>query len=241
MRIRAEITADMILLKTINDFANHNGLGSLRKTMAQAGIALIGFQRFSNISRVAFAAASLLLFSLASSARAQTSCPGSVAQMVSPDPGTTLPGNDVTFTWCNANADYFLQIESIPGARNIFYGLVPAQNLVHLINLPTNGATIYVTLWTQLKGTWQAPFSYAYTAANLVPPGLKTATLGADGRFQFTISGVTPGKTNVVQASVNLVDWSSISTNVAASNSLQFVDDIAMNFTQRYYRSFEIR
>ena len=98
----------------------------------------------------------LFLFSVAWPAQAQTPCPGSescpsaFAQMVCPTPGTTLPGNDVTFTWCNANADYFLDIESIRGAHNIFYAFVPKQNFVHLLNLPTNGMTIYVTLWTQL-------------------------------------------------------------------------------------------
>src|SRR6266568_2254672 len=128
----------------------------------------------------------LLLFSLACPAQAQTpcpgsdTCPGSVAQLVCPAPGTTLPGNDVTFTWCNANADYFLEIESVPGAHDVFYAFVPKQNFVHLINLPTNGATIYVALWTQVKGTWQTPLNYTYTAANLVPPSLKTAMLGTN-------------------------------------------------------------
>src|ERR1051326_7178633 len=109
---------------------------------------------FSCFSRLAFLAGACLLFALAWPAQAQTPCPGSesctgvVAQMVCPTPGTTLPGNDVPFTWCNANADYFLQMESIPGAHDIFFAFVPAQNFVHLINLPTNGATIYVTLWT---------------------------------------------------------------------------------------------
>jgi hypothetical protein len=89
-----------------------------------------------------------------------------VAQMVSPVPGTTLPGNDVTFTWSNVNADYFLDIESVPGAHDIFYALVSKQNFVHLLNLPTNGQTIYVTLWTQIHGQWQTPLQYTYTAAS---------------------------------------------------------------------------
>ena len=188
----------------------------------------------------------LFLFSLAWSAQAQTPCPGSdactnsVAQMVCPTPGTRLPGNDVTFTWCNANADYFLQIESIPGAHDIFYALVSFQNFVHLINLPTNGGTIYVTLWTQVHGQWQTPLQYTYAAAGPLPSTLMLPTLVANGPFQFTITGVTPGRTNVVQCSLDLSNWMSISTNVAVSNSLQVIDAAATNFNLRFYRTFEM-
>jgi hypothetical protein len=161
--------------------------------------------------------------------------------MVCPTPGTTLPGNDVTFTWCNANADYFLDIESIPGAHNIFYALVSAQNFVHLINLPTNGASINVSLWTQVHGQWQTPLQYSYTAANFVPPLLTSSMLGTDGGFRFTITGVLPGRTNVIQASADLFNWAAISTNVAISNSIEIVDSLAANFDVRFYRTFEMR
>jgi hypothetical protein len=189
----------------------------------------------------------ICLFSIASTAQAQTtcpgsdSCPGSVAQMVCPSPGTTLPGNDVTFTWCNANADYFLQIESIPGAHDIFYALVSFQNFVHLINLPTNGQTIYVTLWTQVHGQWQTPLQYTYAATNLALPGLTAPSFDTNGQFQFTITRVTPGHTNVVQMSSDLVHWSPLSTNVASSTSLQVIDPTAATSDSRWYRSFEIR
>src|SRR2546421_1711186 len=62
-----------------------------------------------------------------------------VAQLVSPTDGTMLipenprvtplPAVDpvsglagaVTFEWCNANADYFLIVESVSGAHDIFF------------------------------------------------------------------------------------------------------------------------
>ena len=34
------------------------------------------------------------------------------------------------------------------------------------INIPTNGQTIYVTLWTQVHATWQTPLNYTYSATN---------------------------------------------------------------------------
>jgi hypothetical protein len=167
-------------------------------------------------------------------------CPGAVAHMVCPAPETTLPGNDVTFTWCNANADYFLQIESIPGAHNIFYALVSFQNFVHLINLPTNGGTIYVTLWTQTHGQWQTPLQYTYNAAS-PPPGLEAPLLGTNGAFQFIIKGVTPGRTNVIESSLDLSNWTAVSTNVALSNSIPFIDTAVPDSARRFYRTFEMR
>ena len=189
----------------------------------------------------------LLSFWLAWTAGAQTGCPGSetcpgaVAQLLCPTPGTTLPGNEVTFTWCNANADYFLQMESIPGAHDIFFAFVPAQNFVHLINLPTNGATIYVTLWTKLHGVYQTPLEYTYTATNSLPPRLGAPRLGPNGHFQFIISGVTPGRTNVVQCSLDLSNWTAISTNVAGSNIIPVSDPAPADSSRRFYRAFEMR
>lgn len=212
-----------------------------------AGAALNDTRMHSSVSHLALSVALLFVFSLAWPGQAQTpcpgsdTCPGSVAQMVCPAPGTTLAGNDVTFTWCNANADYFLEIESVPGGDNIFYALVSFQNFVHLINLPTDGRSIYVTLWTQIHGQWQMPLHYTYTAASFLPFSMVTPRLGTNGQFQFTISGVTPGRTNVVQSSLNLTNWSTFSTNVAVSNSLQIIDPEATNFALRFYRTFEMR
>jgi hypothetical protein len=58
--------------------------------------------------------------------------------------------------------------------------------------------------------------------------------------FQLVLNGVTPGKTNVVEASSDLLNWTSISTNVAVSNLLQIVDPAVSNAGPRFYRSFEI-
>jgi hypothetical protein len=214
--------------------------GSFISALLHAGANLRGSLRSLLLAGV------LLLFLVASRGLCQTvcpgseSCPGSVAQLLCPTPGTTLPGNDVTFTWCNANADYFLDIESIPGAHDIFYALVSFQNFVRLINLPTNGATIYVTLWTQVHGQWQTPIQYTYAAAH-PPPGLTAAMLGPGGHFQFIIEGVTPGRTNVVEVSPDLFNWSPMGTNVAVGNSMLFLDPTPTIGERRFYRTFEIR
>ena len=94
-------------MTTIDRTTNDRGAGSLRQAMTHAGTAWIETRMLSSVSRLAFSVELLFLFSLAWPAQAQTPCPGSesctglVAQMVCPAPGTTLPGNDVTFTWYN--------------------------------------------------------------------------------------------------------------------------------------------
>ena len=91
---------------------------------------------------------------------------GSTATMATPTPGSTLSGASVTFTW-NAGSGgtaYWLDVGTAAGQGNIFgqnVGLVTSQTVN---GIPTNGATIYVRLWTQLSGTWQYN-DYTYTAA----------------------------------------------------------------------------
>jgi fibronectin-binding autotransporter adhesin len=55
----------------------------------------------------------------------------------------------------------------------------------------------------------------------------------------ITFAGI-PGRTNVVQASSNLVDWDNISTNVAGTNGLwQVTDPAALSLPSRFYRSYQ--
>jgi hypothetical protein len=74
------------------------------------------------------------------------------------------------------------------------------------------------------------------------PPSPANATLivtGGNGVATITFAGI-PGRTNVVQASTNLIDWVNISTNVAGTNGLwQVIDTDAPNFPSRFYRSYQ--
>lgn len=72
------------------------------------------------------------------------------------------------------------------------------------------------------------------------PLRLMTANLRTNGRFQFTLAGLTPGKTNLVQASADFSNWVSLSTNAAASNTIDFVDSDAGSFGGRFFRCLEL-
>jgi plastocyanin len=57
-------------------------------------------------------------------------------------------------------------------------------------------------------------------------------------QFLFDATGLTVGKTNVLQASSSLTDWVSVATNIAATASLTFTNTTTP--TQRYFRLFEL-
>jgi plastocyanin len=60
----------------------------------------------------------------------------------------------------------------------------------------------------------------------------------ADGRFKVTLT-TAPGVTYVLQGSTNLstTNWSNLSTNLAATNRLDVLDNSATNFAYRFYRA----
>jgi hypothetical protein len=151
------------------------------------------------IRRICLPAAFCLV---ASNAPAQM-CVGPLATLISPAPGSTLPTGAVTFQWCDAGRDYFLTVESIPGAHEIFNAVVhvtsvtlgPACNIPSATSPSTgcilpNGETIYVTLWTQVgsgKTSFQAAPTVTYAAANsLLPTGFVPIVLDVTGLAHYT-------------------------------------------------------
>jgi mono/diheme cytochrome c family protein len=125
---------------------------------------------------------------------------------------------------------------------------------------PITGATLYYTTNGSLPDTTSAVYSSpipvtnsltlkanafapGYTnsvAANgvfVILPGVVFTTPGflTNGNFQLQIAGPT-GKSYVLQASTNLVNWTPITTNVPASTPFSLVDSNAPSFSRRFYR-----
>jgi hypothetical protein len=57
-------------------------------------------------------------------------------------------------------------------------------------------------------------------------------------QFLFAATGLTVGKTNVLQASTNLTSWVAIKTNVANNASLAFTNATAL--PGRFFRLVEL-
>jgi hypothetical protein len=91
---------------------------------------------------------------------------GQNAAMTSPTPTATLAGSSVSFGWTAGvqATSYWLYVGTAGvGSSNIFSQAV-ASTSVTVNGLPTNGAVVYVRLWSLVGGTWFFN-DYLYTAA----------------------------------------------------------------------------
>jgi serine protease len=109
-----------------------------------------------------------------------------LAAMSSPTPGGTFFNSSVNFTWTAGGGPtaYWLYIgtEGV-GSANLYDSGGLHGTSVSVTGLPTSGATVYVTLFSQINGAWQ-PVHYVYTEAS--PPAQSTITSPASGA---TLSG----------------------------------------------------
>jgi plastocyanin len=71
------------------------------------------------------------------------------------------------------------------------------------------------------------------------PPGILLESVRQEGsQLLFAATGLTPGKTNLLQASTNLTAWVPIRTNVANDVSLTFTNTITL--PRRFFRLAEL-
>jgi hypothetical protein len=68
------------------------------------------------------------------------------------------------------------------------------------------------------------------------PFAINAASFTNNGAFRFLVSGVVPGRTNFVEASTNLANWHTISTNWSSTNSFLITDATATNRNAQFYR-----
>jgi len=85
------------------------------------------------------------------------------AQITFPPPGSTLPGTNATFSWSPGNSadSYWLDVGNTAGSGDISAGATSATSRT-VGNLPSDGRTLYVRLWTHIAGAWQPPIDYVY-------------------------------------------------------------------------------
>jgi hypothetical protein len=117
------------------------------------------------------------------------------AVLTSPTPNSMLTGSSATFSWTAGTAspqEYWLDIGSSAGGNNYYSsGNLGSATSVNVSGLPTNGSTVYATLYTLINGTW-TPNAYTFTAYNI------TAAEGA-------MTTPTPGST--LSGSTVTFDW----------------------------------
>jgi hypothetical protein len=86
------------------------------------------------------------------------------AVMLSPPPGSTFTSSSVTFTWSAGSATaYFLFVGSSFQGSDIYNSGAVTVHSKTVNTVPTDGRTIYVTLGSQVNGSWTTN-NYTYKA-----------------------------------------------------------------------------
>jgi hypothetical protein len=87
------------------------------------------------------------------------------SSITSPTSGSTLTSASTTFTWSAGSGGtitHGLNVGTTPGGADLV-NIGPLSGTGVTVNLPTNGAKIYVRLWTIFNGTTYAYKDYTYT------------------------------------------------------------------------------
>jgi hypothetical protein len=91
------------------------------------------------------------------------------AMVTSPVPNSTLTGSSETFAWTPdvAATAFWIDVGSAAGGNQYYQSgsLSTSTVSAKVAGLPTNGSTIYVTMYSLISGQW-VHNSYTYTAYN---------------------------------------------------------------------------
>src|SRR5882762_10226907 len=127
------------------------------------------------------------------------------AQMSNPVPGSTFSSSSASFNWSGGSAtSYILLVGSSQYAHDI-YSIGPTSVLSATVNnIPTDGRTIFVTLASNINGSWTSN-NYTYTAASssTTPTPTPTATATASPIPTPTPVAVDPLTVADVQTIIN--------------------------------------
>ncbi len=91
-----------------------------------------------------------------------------MAEIQSPTPDSTLGSATQTFTWNNSGASgYWLWVGTSAGGYDIYSANLGTGTSVTVTELPANGETLYVRLWSEVDGIWKYNTDQTYTAGSL--------------------------------------------------------------------------
>ncbi|MEI9962096.1 MAG: chitobiase/beta-hexosaminidase C-terminal domain-containing protein [Limisphaerales bacterium] len=143
---------------------------------------------------------------------------------ITPPGGIFGPSVAVTLQHSDPNATLYFTLDNTLPTTNSFLYAGPFT----LTNSATVRANAFETNFIN---------SVASSALFVVqsPIFFTSAQFSPDGQFQLGFSGVS-GNNYILQATTNLIDWISISTNPASTNLFDLRDPKATNFEHRFYR-----
>ncbi len=146
---------------------------------------------------------------------------------ITPNGGTFIPSVTVTLQGPDGNAALYYTLD----------GTLPTTNSFHY-----SGPILLTNSVTLTANAFETNFNNSVAASALftVQPGINFTSTGfsANGTFQLGFSGA-PGGDYILQATTDLIDWTSIATNQATNNFFELVDPNATDFPYRFYRVME--
>ena len=95
-------------------------------------------------------------------------------------PASALPGSLATFSWTTApTADqYWLDVGRTLGTGDISAGATTGTSMT-VSNLPCDGSSIYVQLFSHIGGVWSSPRRYIYQACSVTPAVITDPSIGS--------------------------------------------------------------
>ena len=106
---------------------------------------------------------------------------GGLAVMTSPVPGSSLTGTTATFTWSKGGGTFstYLQIGTTSGGSDLANTSPSTTTISYTAtNMPFNGSTVYVRLWSMIGVTYEY-YDYTYTAGAPVKAAMISPTPGS--------------------------------------------------------------
>jgi len=160
--------------------------------------------------------------------------------ITSPAPGSTLTSAETTFAWNAAPAGvtgYGLNVGTTGVGSADLVNIYPTFGTAVPVDLPTNGATIYVRLWTVFNGTTYLYHDYTYTefthASAITSPAPGSTLTSASTTFTWNAGpagttgyGLNVGTTGVGSADlVNIgpLSGTSVTVNLPTNGTTIFV------------------
>jgi kumamolisin len=131
------------------------------------------------------------------------------AQILIPDSTCPLPASSVTFQWTTGGSTaYLFTIGSSFGASDIFSSGQTGGTFETVSNLPSDGRTLFIRLWSSANGVWlNPPQDVVYTSAvgavgaPIIAPGggtfkkkvkVNMASITPQAAIFYTLDGSTP-------------------------------------------------
>jgi plastocyanin len=173
---------------------------------------------------------------------------GAVIVNVAPTVSITTPANNAvlpapaTFTIqataSDTSDDFVSDVEFFLGTTDATNSIEDVFSTPYSTSVTNLDAGIYILIAVARDSHgWTATTSITITVSSGTSVTLLAPRISA-GQFLFDVTGLTVGKTNIVQASTNLISWTAIKTNIADGTSLTVTN--TMSLGRRFYRVFQL-